>query len=397
MFSLSFNLGLPSINMGSMYIKLDKGDYSPGEQVTGVVMLNLMSIFNNGTVYLTVAGVEQVKLVERVTVGTGEQRKEENRIHTDRNFFFNNRIPLYHFSGGFAASGQYSFPFCFPLPSGLPSSFKFTFKQHGEDCFASTSYELKASLENGHETSLFYNIPLAVNQPMQLDNASSRMEMTSKINHCCCIDKGTSKIVSYFEKKEYFPGETAYLITEADNTQSQAAIKSIAGTFKQEVRLRAGTYEDRIHIDLKDVRLPGMMPGEQRTGPNAIRIEVPLVNHSHYAKENGIQPTSRGKLITNEYFIKNKLSMDVCNCCDTNPQCTLKLNIRNPSINYNPWQSMPSNWNPQVFSTVNLQFSADTRFDTNLFMNGNMNTAQANLGMTGFPQMPGSPQMPPPP
>lgn len=391
---------MPAANMGSIYVRLDKGDFTPGDQVTGMVMLNLFSNFNHGSVYLTVAGVEQVNLVELVTTGTGDDRKEEKKFHNDRNFFFNNRFPLHHFAGGFVPAGQYNFPFCFVLPSGLPSSFKYKFRKHMEDCFAMTTYEVSASLENQMETSMNYTIPMSVNQPMQLSDGSKKMEMDTEVTHCCCIGKGRAKIVSYFEKQGYIPGETAYLITEADNTKSTAAIENISGEFYQVIKMKAGFYEDTVRNSLKNVSTQGLQPGESKQGPNAIRIEIPLVNDKHTTnvEEKVVQPTSRGKLITNEYYISNVLNMDACICCGSHPTCTLQLSLRNPSYNYNPWQSQPENWNPQTFSTMNFQFNADNKFDTNMYVNTQASSPQySGHAQLQFPVMPGMPQMPPPP
>lgn len=396
MFSLSLNAGTPATITGSIYVRLDKGDYTPGEQVTGVVMLNLFSNLNQGAVYLTVAGVEQVKLVEMHTTGAGDDKKEELLHHSDQNFFFNHRIPIHNFAGGFIPAGQYSFPFCFVLPTGLPSSFKYKFRKDMEDCFAMTSYEVRASLENQSETSLNYTVPLAVNQPMQLSDGSKRMEMDTTVKHCCCIDKGSAKIVSYFEKQNYVPGETAYLITEADNTKSSAAISSITGEFYQVIRMKAGVYEENVRNTLKNVSMTGIQPGESKQGPNALRIEIPLVNEKNTTnvEEKVVQPTSRGKLITNEYYITNTLSMDACICCGSHPYCTLQLSLRNPSFNYNPWQSQPENWNPQTFSPMNFQFSSDNRFDTNTYVNNQASSPQyggnANVNYPGMPAMPPS-------
>lgn len=398
MFSLSLNLGLPSVNYGSMYIRLNKGEYIPGEQVSGFIDMNLISMFNQGVVYLTVAGVEQVKLVEVIHTGTGDDRREEKKHHNDRNFFFNNRFPVHHFHSGFMAAGQYSFPFSFMLPTGLPSSFSYKFKKDGEDCFAITSYEISATLENATGTSMNYSLPLSVNQQQVFSNDSTRMEMNTDVTHCCCIGKGRAKITSYFEKNDYIPGEKAYLITEADNSNCTAQINFIKGEFRQVVRLKAGFYEHTISNNLCELKTPGIQPGQQKTGPNAIRLEVPLVNahQNHQNKEsNSVQPTSRGKLISNEYYLVNTLEMDACICCGEHPNCKLQLNIRNPSFTYNAWSSQPSSWSPQVFDPVNFQVSPETRFDVNLFVDNN--ATSPHYAGQAFPQMPGMPMMPPPP
>jgi hypothetical protein len=398
MFSLSLNLGKPSAQMGSMYVRLDKGEYVPGEQVSGVINLNLFAVFNQGVIYLTAAGVEQVKLVEIIKTGAGTDAKEEKKWHNDRNFFFNNRFPVHHFQGGFLAAGQYSFPFSFVLPTGLPSSFSYKFTKDHEACFAMTSYEISATLGSAAGPALSFSLPLSVNQPQIFSNPSQRMEMNQEVTHCCCVAKGRAKITSYFEKNEYVPGETAFLITEADNMHSQAAINHIKGEFRQVVRLKAGAFEHSVSNSLCELKTPGIQPGEQRIGPNAIRLEVPLINKNpnqwdkNQSKNNVVQPTSRGKLINNEYYLVNTLEMDACICCGEHPNCKLQLNIRNPSLVYNPWAGQPEGWSPQVFNPVAFQVSPDTRFDVNMYVDNSASSPQ--YAGQAFPQMPG---MPPPP
>lgn len=404
MFSLSLNLGLPSMNFGSMYIRLDKGEFIPGEQVNGYIDMNLVSMFNHGVIYLTVAGVEQVKLVELVTHGSGDNRVEEKKHHNDRNFFFNNRFPVHHFHSGFMAAGQYSFPFSFVLPTDLPSSFSYKFTAHNEPCFAVTSYEISATLEGATGTTMFYNMPLSVNQQQVYGGNNHKMEMNQDVTHCCCVSKGKARITSYFEKNDYIPGEKAYLITEADNTQSTAKINHIKGEFRQVIRLKAGFYEHTLTNNLCELKTPGIQPGEQRSGPNAIRLEVPLVNankhlHHHDKNEsNAVQPTSKGKLISNEYYLVNTLEMDACICCGEHPNCKLNLNIRNPSFSYAGWSSQPSAWNPQVFNPVSFQVSPETRFDINMYVDANATSPHyAGHSQPMMPGMPGMPGMPAPP
>ena len=396
MFSLSLNLGLPSATMGSIFVRLDKGEYAPGDQVSGVINLNLFSIFNQGVIYLTAAGVEQVKLVEIETTGTGDNRTETKKHHRDRNFFFNNRFPVHHFHSGFLAAGQYSFPFSFVLPTGLPSTFSYKFHKDGEECFAITSYEISASLENATGTTMNHSLPLSVNQQQAFSNQAHRMEMNQDVTHCCCFGKGRAKITSYFEKNEYIPGETAFLITEADNSNSTAAINHIKGEFRQVIRLKAGFYEHTVSNSLCELSASGIPAGQQKIGPSAIRLEVPLINAKHRPSNtndsNIVQPTSRGKLITNEYYLVNTLEMDACICCGDHPNCKLQLNIRNPSFNYNPWTSQPDSWSPQVFSPVAFQVSPETRFDVNMYVDNKASSPQ--YGGFGNPTMP---IMPPPP
>ena len=326
---------------------------------------------------------------------TNDPNKYEKVIHDDKNFFFNRKIPVYNFPGVFIPAGQYSFPFSFVLPPGLPSTFDYSYQEKEELCFGKVVYEVRSSLENSttNSSAISHCLPLFVNQQNQLANDSSRKELNQKITSCCCCAKGSTRIVTYFEKQEYVPGEVAFMITEADNTQSEAKITSISATFDQVITLQARGYTKTISNTLNKMSEAGINPGEKKTESTALRMAVSLTNSNNKAPGRGvIQPTCRGKLITNEYFLTNTLHIDACLCCDTEPHCKLKLNVRNPSQQYAPWANQPPTWNPQVMGMANLQFNSEYRFDTNAFngMPGSPNMP----GMPGMPGMAGSPQMP---
>src|SRR3990167_4476911 len=385
MFSLSINLPtFPLPNVGSIFVRLDKGEYAPGEQVTGTVLVDLLSNFGTNQIWLTLVGVEQVKLVEEIRTGTGaEERKTHNHKFED-NWFFSHKIPIYTFPSAFVPSGQYSIPFSFMLGPGLPSTFKYEFKMHGFDCYAATNYELMASLESigfGAQ-SLRQTIAFNVNQPVVVGDASQRKELTQNVTSCCCFGKGSSKITTYFEKSDYIPGETAYLITEADNTQCTVKIDKISARFRQHLTLQAQGFTHRINHDLNSLDAPGIGPGEKRDAHNALRLAVPLTASSGRGI---IQPTSRGKLIINEYELANYLHMDACICCSDHPNCTLKLNIRNPSINYSTWNNQPPTWSPQVLTPITINFSSE------FMMPRPDRHQQGQPGMQGMPGMPGMP------
>jgi Arrestin (or S-antigen), N-terminal domain len=390
MFSLSINFPtFPLANVGSIYVRLDKGEYAPGEQVTGTVLLDLLSNFGSNQIWLTLVGVEQVRLVQETTTGTGAEEKKQHHPKYEDNWFFSHKIPIYTFPNAFVPGGQYSIPFSFMLGPGLPSTFRYEFKMHGFDCFASTNYELMASLESvglGAQN-LRHTTTFNVNQPVVVGDGSQKKELTQNVTSCCCFGKGSSKITTYFEKSDYIPGETAYLITEADNTQCTVKVEKISARFRQNLTLQAQGFTHRINHDLNVLDTPGIGPGEKKDAQNAIRLAVPLVASNNRGI---IQPTSRGKLIVNEYELANYLHMDACICCSDHPNCVLNLNVRNPSITYSNWSSQPPTWNPQKLSPIT--FTLDAGF---MMPRPDRNQAQQS-GMPGMPGMAGMPGMPNP-
>ena len=305
----------------------------------------------------------------------------------------------------FVPAGQYNFPFSFLLQPSIPSTFNFESYRHG-DCHAKVNYVITANIGS---VSGIKGLPpitctqnFVVNQELILSSGSTKKQLTQEIVSCCCLNKGKSTIVSYFEKNDYLPGEKAYMITEVDNSECKADVLQIKGIFRQILEVTAQGYSETFKYDHQTVVLAGIQKGLILLGQDAKRIQVPLLTTAGAA----VHPTCRGKLINNDYYLINELKLDACLCCDKNPHCILSLNVRNPDMNYAKWAEMPSNWNPQLMSAYNIQFTADF---SNPIIQHQSGTETYNtldiMGPEAMPMMtppqpgyhPMAPTMPPPP
>ena len=336
----------PKEHYGSMFIRLDKGSYVPGERMVGSILIELVKPCPAPQLWLTIIGLEETRLI---STSSGRRNSRRYHTHDDENKFLHQRIALATFPSNPVPPGQYQFPFGYFLSSSLPGSFRHEFSMHSRDCYARIQYEVMASLENGDAKfpAVRHQLPVVIDQPnnLGLGGGNSKKELSQTIMHCCCFDRGQSRIVSYFEKNDYFPGEVAYLITEADNSQGKAAIKSIKASLKQVLHLRAGSETHTISKDLNTMVIPGVAAGMQKVGQNAERLAI-KVEKSGGASER-FEPTARGKLICNEYFLVNSLEMDATLCCSEEPQCCVQVAIKSLPANYAPWNQQPPNWLPQ--------------------------------------------------
>ena len=367
-----FGFGQPSNGMmqsaGSMFIRLNKGDHAPGEQVFGTIMLDLHQQSPATQIWLTVRGKEDTYLARKMTKTNRRnsfgRMMEDNLIgdrfqhYEEQNIFINWRIPVYSFPTS-PLPGQYSFSFKFALPPSVPSSFDYRFQIQSKNCFAKVTYEMIAAFEAQNQQPWgLTNQYFTVNEIPPTGVHNTKKEVTQNITSCCWLDRGQSSIVSYFEKADYIPGETAFMISEVDNTKSSAEVQQIEGIFKQVLHLRAGGHHHTIDINLNEIRLPGIPVGQKKVGPDALRMGVSLLNQSgNQSNSTGnlaaIQPTCRGKLISNEYYLVNRLKMDACICCGDHPHCALPINIRNPPQVYGQWAAQPNSWQPQVMGNEN--------------------------------------------
>ena len=388
--------------LGTVFIQLDKGSYSPGEQVNGTIFLSVIQNYSGASeLWLTISGMEDTKLIEQKTrtehyTSNGQRRTRTHTYyvtHQDYNTFFNHRFPIYRFNSSFVPAGQYTFPISFILNSGLPSTFNYSFYKHGS-CHANVNYVIQASIGGGMGSripSIQCSQNLTVNQELLISSGTMRKELNKEIKTWCCVSKGHSKITTYFEKNDYVPGEQAYIITEVDNSKGKADILQIKGIFRQHLRITARGYSELIKEDHQTTILNGIKAGELLVGENAKRLEVNLRTKTGSV----VQPTCRGKLVSNEYLLVNKLKVDACLCCDHNPSCDLVLNVRNQDVQYQKWGEKPSNWNPQVMSAFNIQFTSE--YSNPTMPPPSSDEFSGTSGMPGMPPGPGMPGMPPGP
>lgn len=351
---------------GTIFIQLDKGSYAPGQQVNGTIFLNVVQNFPGANeLWVTISGMEDTKLIEQKSRQVSYYENNETKYrteyyyvtHQDYNTFFNHKFPVYNFTSMYVPAGQYTFPVSFVLPSGLPSTFNHTFYKHG-NCHARVNYVLQASIRP-------INMPgipgiqcvqaFVVNQEMVLQTGMQRKEMDKQIVSCCCIKRGRTKIVTYFEKSTYEPGEIAFMVTEVDNSHGKSEILEIRGIFKQSLKITARGYTEFIMLVHQTVSIKGIKAGESLLGDQAKRIQIVLRSQSGSL----VQPTCRGRLVSNEYSLVNKLKLDACLCCDQSPAHELALTVRNQDLHYEKWADMPSNWSPQVMGSYNAQFTSE--------------------------------------
>ena len=99
------------------------------------------------------------------------------------------------------------------------------------------------------------------------------------------------------------------------------------------MKINARGYSELIVLNHQTVSLKGIKAGEAMLGDNAKRLQIVLRSQSGSL----VQPTCRGRLVSNEYSLVNKLKVDAYICCDQSPQCAITLNVRNADLHYEKW------------------------------------------------------------
>ncbi len=114
-------------NYGYMVVQTDAQMYNPGQQVTGRISIRCTSPCDPQQIMIYVKGVEKLSFMERET-RTHEVDGRRETTHVDvkrrqKKDIFRYQSPVFVFTQPMLYPGDYSIPFSFMMPTGLPSSF----------------------------------------------------------------------------------------------------------------------------------------------------------------------------------------------------------------------------------------------------------------------------------
>lgn len=102
-------------------INLEKSWFSPGEQITGMITLNVPAHIDCSRILITINGWERSRIcaVEK----NKKSNKDEEKNYEDKTEYLNDIFIIETFKDDFIAQGYYQYPFEITLPQNLPSSF----------------------------------------------------------------------------------------------------------------------------------------------------------------------------------------------------------------------------------------------------------------------------------
>jgi hypothetical protein len=379
------------------FVRTDKPVYVSGETVTGSVNLNCTRQFPSQGVFLLVKGVERCKWVERRTRrvpdgrdenGNERFRNEEYFVdHVGRKRFFDVRIPVYPFQN-YCLPGQYSFPFSFQLPAGLPGTFNESGERWNTTYEAETSYFITGDIHCADNSEIRHQQRLIVYEKLMTDVQAVALDKTANIYVCCCLNRGSVHMASTFDKNAYVSGETAQVVCKVENNSTseitaiktklrrRIVLRSDAGaTFAQVETLNQGTYagvaaaqdvevsENQQSLLANDQQPVGQYTVEKassdnNTQPNKVRVGVE--SGDRYVPVNlscndfaYIQPTTNGTMISCNYWVE----VDACVTCSGGISLELPVTIYEPQPA--SWEvPVPPGWNPTCYDNVPVVISA---------------------------------------
>jgi len=245
---------------GRLSVMPQKQYYVSGEKVVGVIQAQINQPIPARAIVLHVVGHEKVEwsmqesrqvLEREATTDRPAEYRTENFVKRFRgkHQFFNQRLELYRINGALQP-GNYTFPFEYQLPDGIPGSFyerrekhffvdKFEDEdEHGNDFYDSDDefafpgrgyvrpeysalimYKLKVTIDvNGFfSRDLHCKVPLVIHEKLNADVQPAFGKTEGTVCLCCCVPRGKVFLEAHFDKNAYVPGETAQIVANIKN------------------------------------------------------------------------------------------------------------------------------------------------------------------------------------
>ncbi|CAK83389.1 unnamed protein product (macronuclear) [Paramecium tetraurelia] len=270
-----------------------------------------------------------------------------------KNKFYSQSVPIYTFSNQIAQIGQYVFPFQFQLHPNLPGSFH---HKNQYDC-GSISYNVKAKFTSTqpNKPSIRNKQEFMVREPIKQNVVGQEQESTTNLTECCCNNKGSSRLKSFCDKNHYLPGDTAQLTIEVDNSNCYLNIDYFEIELHQVLILKANYSTTKLARKILTQRIPGIQARSKNVGSESRNVSITLLNQIRPQIE--LTPTTNGKLVNQQYYLRVNPKFEGCICCSQKPVITFQIVLlyRIPSDYIQPLPQ-PPDWNPQTFEPVLIDF-----------------------------------------
>lgn len=358
-------------DMHTLFIVLEKPVYTERSQVNGTIMLHTMVPLHASYLNLVFEGIEVVKFTKFVnnpeyTALNEEQRKTTTiprtvpRHYKSRQCFYNTEQMVQRFPEDVIFPGSYQFPFSFTLGANIPNTFEHLWKTEQYQNEAVISYTLLARLSDrdnytvGRETVKF--LIIQNEQPNQMAE-HQKIDQEHHVYNFCCANKGTIRLVTYFEKDWYYNDEDAYIVCEVDNSNSLLTVNQIKARLTQTLRVKAeGTVEENTREIASDSLQVDLKPEKKMTGGNAIRLKLKLSPLGN----NKTDTTVDGDLIKCRHSLS--VNLHLSGCCQSVPSHHLHVKVyARPPPSVVP--SFASDFVPQKFAPYTFTPERSGKFD----------------------------------
>ena len=344
---------------GGMFIQLENTVYFGGQEVSGMIHIDIHSQMSPSTLYLIFKGKETTHWEESRRVSERDliTGNTVNRTVTDyydgKAKFCNFQYPIYRWDYPLPCGG-YSLPFRFILPTSVPGSFYYACG-HTK---AEITYKFHAKLVSVANEKLKARLPMFVRQASFDYKANITANKNARMKTWCCCDQGTCSINVVFPQDTYNPTQVATMTANVDNSQSKLDVNGITASLNSSVRLKSSSGHTHF---FKETIVSQHIPMKIRTGEsllNSSSVELQLNLPSRMDMLGNMHSTT-GSLIDCVYSVDVRANMDgSCMCCGDEPAVQNIMKIIPNAVIAPSAPVAPPNWNPQVLEAVALQYDS---------------------------------------
>lgn len=387
----------PTGDYGGIYVKMNDEVLLTGTTASGTIYLNLTKDYPGEKLCLRITGNEYTKWVEN------EKQAHKNPNPVTRfadNLIVNKEIEIHNWNKReYIPKGQYTFPFQFAVPKGLPSSFYF----RRVTAVAQIKYFITVftKSEKKKVPQISYQIPVLIRESFEANVESKEISTNSNLTTCCCIHHGSIGIRTAFEKNAVAPGETVSIISEIDNSKNTLPISKVKYLLTQKIVLHAEGHKKVFNFTIKTVELGKVDQGQTKKGSNKLEASLTLppcqeagssdIAKIHLLQEYNPDPTSiitpsaHGKNIKSDINLVVASDIQRCMFCQSQPATSLPIFVYSANLQLEPEPQVPLNWEPEQMPVTNF-----TVAPVQQEMVLNQAPAEAGLGMIAT-QMPHQP------
>jgi len=359
---------------GGIFLKLNDTAYYPDDTLSGTIYLNLIKPYPGDKLCLEIKGKETVKWIDK------EARHRDRPDGTRETYYvdvpregevdvINQELVVYDWiSKQTTLFGQYTLPFAFKIPHGLPGSF---FLKRG-NAVAEIKYSVEAFLKPEVDTvpKLKHKERVVMKEKFSGSIEQREVSLTKNMSTWCCIGAGSINLRTAFEKNAYLPNETARILTEVDNSKCTLNITDVVFNLNQSIHISDGKgHGTGFSFPIRSVNLGSISAGESCLGDKRKEASIQLPagqegsakeftgEHFEFDPTKFITPSTHGKLIKSDFSLGVTCQIDGCLCCETIPSNSLQIQVYSLPPVRRPDPTPPPNWNPQQMPQQNLTIS----------------------------------------
>ncbi|OMJ70403.1 hypothetical protein SteCoe_31627 [Stentor coeruleus] len=347
--------------IGGIHIDLDQVIVKAGDTIKGMIHISLRSEIQACSLIFKFTGKSRATLKKSKSKSKSSVEAEESSSKTICDIYHT----LLHWSSPLAA-GDYSIPFSYEIPKGVPGSFEGSVK----DLFLHTFYTITAKLESKSEV-LRQKNSVIISEGPRIHESPFALEKSAGIKSCCCVNKGDSLIKLSLPQNTYEVNQKIDLTVEIDNSHGKTSVKNLEAKIYLLLRYfppigekivatrTINTVTQKVHVK----------PGDSLFGDQAVKMQLNL--NSIENDVNNMYSMFAGQ-IQCAYFIE--VVGDVSGiflCCGQIPAVKLPVTVIPNSRTGNMKIAPPPGWNPKMFIPVNMKY--DKKFDR-IFLKNDRNS-----------------------